>query len=423
MSEGVVNPTEEGDYFCNTVLALNAGSSSLKFGLYWTVEDYWIERGQISGLGHEAKFTSDTQSPAPKLPSKASLTDALDALFDWLEKLRQMPEIDVVGHRFVHGGTRFVDSVIVDDSVAAELESLSWLAPLHMPSALSVLRRTRQVMRSIPSIACFDTAFHASLPDVEARMPIPLALHESGFRRYGFHGLSYEFVVNELAEYMPHLKASFPRRIVAAHLGSGSSLCAIFDGKSIATTMGFSTLDGLPMATRTGSIDPGAVIALQRTAGMSLEQLENLHYHEGGLLALSGFTGDMRMLLDSDRPAAKAAVDYYCYWAARHVASLTCALGGLDALVFTGGIGENASAIRSKIIGHLDWLGLVCAEEANTTHALRISPSQAKVPIYVLRAGEDRSMVNHVGDALHRWRVNFFAKLDASSPSPGAATS
>ena len=216
-----------------------------------------------------------------------------------------------------------------------------------------VLREMRRVAPQVPNIACFDTAFHATQPELETRLPIPRDYFDRGYRRYGFHGLNYQHVV----EALPRLTGQpLPRRLLAAHLGSGASMCAILDGRSVATTMGFSTADGLVMGTRTGSIDPGVLVALMRDDHLSLDQLEDLLYRRSGLLGLSGISPDMRVLLASDRPEAREAVDYYCYSAARHAASLVPALGGLDAIVFTGGVGENAAPVRAKILAHLSWL-------------------------------------------------------------------
>ena len=242
---------------------------------------------------------------------------------------------------------------MVDDAVQRDSERRRSLAPLNLPFGLGVLREMRRVAPDVPQIACFDTAFHATQPELATRLPLPRAYFDKGYRRYGFHGLNYEHVVDAL----PKLSGKpLPRRLLAAHLGSGASMCAILDGRSVATTMGFSTADGLVMGTRTGSIDPGVLVALMRDEHLSLEGLEDLLYRKSGLLGLSGISPDMRVLLASDRPEAREAVDYYCYSAARHAASLIPVLGGLDAIVFTGGVGENAEPVRRRILDHLRWL-------------------------------------------------------------------
>jgi acetate kinase len=292
-----------------TILAVNAGSSSLKY----------------------AVFGDD-------------LTELARG-----EGMPQAEGIAAAGHRIVHGGTKFITPVLVDDAVMAELEALTPLAPLHMPPGLAALRRVRAMLPDVPHVACFDTAFHATQLEIETRLPLPREFFEQGYRRYGFHGLSYEHIVHALPK-------PLPRRVIAAHLGAGASLCAILDGKSVATTMGYSTLDGPVMATRSGSIDPGAVIAIMRDKRLGVEGMEDLLYRKSGLLGLSGLSGDMRELLASDAPEAAAAIERFCYSAARHAASLAPALGGVDAMVFTGGIGENTATIRDRILDHLAWL-------------------------------------------------------------------
>jgi acetate kinase len=276
-----------------------------------------------------------------------------------------------IGHRIVHGGTRYVSPIVVTDDIQNDLEALRALAPLHLPFGLSVLKEMRRVAPDVANVACFDTAFHATQPELATRLPLPRRYFDKGYRRYGFHGLNYEHVVDALPK-------PLPRRLLAAHLGSGASMCAILDGKSVATTMGFSTADGLVMGTRTGSIDPGVLIALMRDEHLSLEGLEDLLYRKSGLLGLSGISADMRDLLASPKPEAREAVDYYCYSAARHAASLVPAMGGLDAVVFTGGVGENAEPVREKILGHLSSFGL------------------KRDQVHIVRADEELTIARHV---------------------------
>jgi acetate kinase len=335
-------------------LVLNAGSSSLKFAVYGAGLDF-ILKGQVSGIGSKPRLEVDGHAPRDE-PDVTTPSEGLLVALEWLSDHGHEPEsFNGIGHRIVHGGTHYVTPVIVNDAVQHDLEALRALAPLHLPFGLGVLREMRRVAPQVPSIACFDTAFHATQPELATRLPIPRGYFDKGYRRYGFHGLNYEHVV----EALPRLTGKpLPRRILAAHLGSGASMCAIFDGKSVATTMGFSTADGLVMGTRTGSIDPGVLVALMRDEHLSLDQLEDLLYRKSGLLGLSGISGDMRILLASDRTEAIEAVDYYCYSAARHAASLVPALGGLDAIVFTGGVGENAGPVRARILTHLKWLGV-----------------------------------------------------------------
>jgi acetate kinase len=246
---------------------------------------------------------------------------------------------------------------------------------------------------AVPQIACFDTAFHAGQPEVATRLPLPAAYHERGYRRYGFHGLNYEHVVSAL----PGMTGRpLPRRLLIAHLGNGSSMCAVAQGRSLATTMGYSTADGLVMGTRSGAVDPGLLIALMRDEGLDAAGLEDLLYRRSGLLGLSGISSDMRTLLASERPEAQAAVDAYCYWAARHAGSLVTVLGGLDALVFTAGIGENAAPVRARIVARLAWLGLALDPERNAANAPTLSPAGAARPVYIVPANEELTIARHV---------------------------
>jgi acetate kinase len=335
-------------------LVLNAGSSSLKFTVFEANGLKESNRGQISGIGTSPVFeTSDGQK---ELPKDTAYLDGLKLLLGWLGS-NEIPtsSLGAVGHRVVHGGTKFVSPMIVTDDTQAELEKLRALAPLHLPFGLGVLREARMLLPNMPHVACFDTAFHATQPTLATLLPLPRSYYAKGYRRYGFHGLNYQHVVDALPK---QTGKPLPRRLLAAHLGSGASMCAILDGKSVGTTMGFSTADGLVMGTRTGSIDPGVLVALLRDEHLDIPQLEDLLYRKSGLLGLSGISSDMRVLLASEKPEAKEAIDYYCYSAAKHAGSLITNLGGLDAVVFTGGVGEHAAPIRDKIMSHLHWLGL-----------------------------------------------------------------
>lgn len=353
----------------STVLLLNAGSSSLKFALHADDEDGAIASGQVAGIGGKAIFS--TGKEAAVLAGSADHAAALGVIFDHIGD--RLGDVAGIGHRIVHGGAKYTAPVIIDERVLADLESIKRLAPLHMPPGLDVLNGARRLAPGLPNVACFDTAFHATQPDVATRLPLPDAYHQRGYRRYGFHGLSYEHVV----EVLPRLTGEpLPRRLIAAHLGHGSSLCAILEGRSIATTMGYSTADGLIMGTRTGSIDPGVLLALMRE-GLDANGIEHLLYRESGLLALSGFSADMKTLMAYNTAGARKAIDHYCTFAARHAGSLAVALGGLDAMVFTGGIGENAKPIRDRVVAHLS----------------RIFPN---LPIYIVGADEERVMARHL---------------------------
>jgi len=335
----------------HSILVLNAGSSSLKFAIYAGLEQRL--KGQVSGIGSMPRLEVDGH-PTKDVPQVTTPTEGLLVAVAWLADNGHEPEsFNGIGHRIVHGGTRYVVPTVVNDAIQHDLEALRALAPLHLPFGLGVLKEMRRIAPEVPNIACFDTAFHATQPELATRLPIPRSYFGRGYRRYGFHGLNYEHVVTALPKATGR---PLPRRLLAAHLGSGASMCAIFDGKSVATTMGFSTADGLVMGTRTGSIDPGVLVALMRDEHLTLEALEDLLYRKSGLLGLSGISPDMRILLASDRTEAIEAVDYYCYSAARHAASLIPALGGLDAIVFTGGVGENAGPVRARILSHLKWL-------------------------------------------------------------------
>ena len=341
------------------IVTFNAGSSSLKYAVF----DGGLEQvlaGQVAGYGSEA------------------LRAALAAIEAKGFELRNCAGI---GHRIVHGGTRYIAPVCVDEKTQNDLETLRKLAPLHMPYGLGALAALRKLAPDVPHFACFDTAFHAGRDDLHTRLPLPRAYHERGYRRYGFHGLNYEHVVRELPR---QTGESLPRRLLAAHLGNGSSMCAILDGKSVETTMGFSTADGLLMGTRTGAIDPGVLIALMRDEGLSAEGLEDLLYRRSGLLGISGVSSDMRELLASPAPEAAEAVGAYCYQAARYAGSLAVAMGGIDAIVFTGGIGENAAPVREKIMMQLSFLGL-SAEQ-----------------VHVVMANEELTIAQHVSVLLRK---------------------
>lgn len=317
-----------------TILVVNAGSSTLKFAVF------------------------DRPAGALKLRFKDQVEgtgdDALEALFVRLaQKGIEVRQLTGAGHRIVHGGTEFSQPVIVDDTIEAKLNALRPLAPLHQPYGLDALQAMRVRAPEVPQVACFDTAFHATQPEIATRFPLPRSYFERGYRRYGFHGLNYEHVVRALPL---ETGQPLPRRLLVAHLGNGASLCAVLDGRSIATSMGYSTLDGLVMGTRPGALDPGLILAIMKDDRLTPEEMERILYKESGLLALSGLTSDMRSLLESPMPDARAAIEAYCYWAARQAASLIAAMGGIDAMVFTGGVGENAEPVRARVINHLSWI-------------------------------------------------------------------
>ncbi len=381
-------------------LVLNAGSSSLKFAVFAGSALGQILHGQVDGLGSTPGFSAkwpdgkDHPGAAPALPQHAGHAKALDAVLGWLGDNGNGPEtLAGSGHRIVHGGDIYTGPVIVDDHVLANLDKLRSKAPLHLPFGIAALRRIRELAPELPQVACFDTAFHADQPETDVRLPLPQKFHEKGYHRYGFHGLNYEHVVAAL----PDLTGRpLPKRLLIAHLGSGASMVAVRDGTGVATTMGYSTADGLVMSTRAGALDPGVLIALMRDEGLELNELEDLLYRQSGLLGLSGISGDMRVLLASENPRARAAVDYYCYWAARHAGSLITALGGIDGLVFTAGVGENAAPVRAGIVNHLNWLDVVIENRRNVEGEMEISPPAATCPVWIIKANEELAIAHHV---------------------------
>ncbi len=390
----------------SSILVLNAGSSSLKFAVFdaSSSEPALKLGGQVSGLGSTPRFKAHDAGGTElvrkdiKPASGFGHPEAHKHVMQWLTGQGVEPTaLAGVGHRIVHGGTRYTAPTLVDDAIQTGLEELRALAPLHLPFGLGALRRMRELAPGVPQVACFDTAFHASQPELATRLPLPMEYEDKGYRRYGFHGLNYEHV----ADVLPKLAhRPLPRRLLVAHLGNGASMCAVKDGKSIATSMGYSTADGLVMGTRTGAIDPGVLIALMRDEGAGIEDLEDLLYRKSGLLGLSGFSSDMRELLASDDPRAGDAIDYYCYWAARYAGSLVTVLGGLDGLVFTGGIGENAAPVRAKILDQVRWLGLVYDEDRNAQNLPEISPSGAVCPVWIVKANEELTIARHVQNML-----------------------
>lgn len=372
-----------------TILVLNAGSSSIKFSVY----DTGLApgpHGQVEGIGTAPRLSlrglpgggaTDTPIDPARFPGHAG---AFRVIHDWLVAHHAGEgELAAIGHRVVHGGTAHDRPVRLDAGVIAGLEALVPLAPLHQPHALAAIHAAAAVAPGLPQIACFDTAFHRAQPALAQLYALPRALTEAGIRRYGFHGLSYEYIVSALP---PELAAG---RVVVAHLGSGASMCAIAAGRSVASTMGFTALDGLPMGTRSGNLDPGVVLYLLQQQGMSAAEVEALLYRRSGLLGVSGLSGDMRALLASDRPEAAEAVALFAYRVARELGSLVAALGGLDGLVFTAGIGERAAPVREAVIRHSAWLGLALDPAANAAHGPRISPAGATPSAWVIPTDEN----------------------------------
>jgi acetate kinase len=381
----------------NAVLVLNSGSSSIKFGLFDIAgEPKLLCKGLLDEHDAKPRLTVSDASGNALLenhrPAAGSDGGALADIFEWSEKYLAGGTLRAVGHRVVHGGRDFVGPVEITDAVIAALAALTPLAPLHQPRCLSPMRAIRSLRPKLTQIACFDTAFHHGLEPVVSRFAIPRRFDEQGIRRYGFHGLSFEFIAGRLAE----ISAALPgKRTVAAHLGNGASLCAMRNGRSVDTTMGLTPLDGLMMGTRCGSIDPGVLLYLQQSQGMSVDQLEHMLYQESGLLGVSGLSADMRVLLASDDPRAAEAVELFSFRVAREVAAMATTLGGLECLVFTGGIGEHSGEIRRRICDRLQWLGVRLDPSANERASESASAGDSEVDILIIPTSEETTIARH----------------------------
>ncbi len=391
------------------ILVLNAGSSSLKFALFEAGGAAngrgvaLLLRGQIEGIGRAPRFLPDAAgahavraAPAPE--DLAAVTDhagALGLLLDWLERETAGLALAAAGHRVVHGGGRFTAPTRITAEVLDYLAGLEALAPQHQPHNLAAIRALAARLPDLVQVACFDTAFHASQPSVATTLTLPAQLRAKGLRRYGFHGLSYEHIASVLPELYRERGEAPPAKVVVAHLGNGASLCAIEDGRSVATTMGFSTLDGLVMGTRSGAQDPGVILYLLREEGLDFEGLTDLLYNRSGLLGLSGFSADMRDLQASDAAGARLAVEVFCYRLSRELGSLVAALGGLDALVFTGGIGERAAPVRAQVCRRAAWLGLELDEAANERHGPLLSAAGSRVKAWAVPTNEELVIARH----------------------------
>jgi acetate kinase len=384
----------------DAIAVLNAGSSSIKFSLFALrgAELALTHRGQIEGLYTAPHFVA--KDPAGKVEAEKSWGEgvklghagALDHLVAFLRERLAGNRLAGVGHRVVHGGLEYTRPVRLDGGVLLALEKFVPLAPLHQPHNLAPIRLLLERLPDLPQIACFDTSFHRSNPELAQMFALPLELHEQGVRRYGFHGLSYEYVASVLPTFDAAAAAG---RTVVLHLGNGSSMCAIRGGKSIASTMGFTAVDGLPMGTRCGSIDPGVLLYLMDQRGMDARAIEKLIYSQSGLLGVSGLSSDMRTLLDSEEPRAKLAVDLYLYRIRRELGSLAAALGGLDAIVFTAGIGENAAVLRERVCRDAAWLGIELDAAANAKGGPRISAPGSGASAWVVPTNEELMIARH----------------------------
>ena len=394
-------------------LVLNAGSSSLKFSVFrqQSSSDHLetLLSGQISGIGSLARFEA---KGADRQPLAEHVWDDKDSLcrdtllqyvLRWIRSTLVEDEIVAVGHRVVHGGRTLGKPMRVSPKLLEKLDSLVPLAPLHQPHNLAPMRILAKNFPDLEQVACFDTAFHSQQPWLARTYALPQALTDEGVCSYGFHGLSYEYVTGQLLETRPDLA---DKHIVICHLGNGSSICAVKGGQSMDTSMGFSALDGLPMGTRTGSLDPGVILYLMREKQMGLEALEDLLYKQSGLLGVSGLSNDMKVLQESDDPQAAKAVELFCFRVAKEVAALASSMGGLDALVFTAGIGENAPQIRAMISERLAWLGVNIDAGANARKAYDISGPDSRVPVFVVPTNEEMMIAKHTINVLGQMMGN-----------------
>jgi acetate kinase len=391
----------------DALLTLNAGSSSIKFALF--KRDAPVPArpelvGQIDGIGARPHIKAkDAQGHSLddvdlRLSGDGQHRQALGFLVKWLRDHEADWRIAGVGHRVVHGAESYSQPICIDDAHLARLREFIPLAPLHQPHNLAGIEAMRAAMPGIPQVACFDTAFHRSQPPIAQLFALPRRITAQGVRRYGFHGLSYEYIADVLPRYLDEKRAN--GRVIVAHLGNGASMCGMVGRKSQASTMGFTAVEGLMMGTRTGALDPGVLLYLMDYDGMDVKALTNLLYKESGLLGVSGISPDMRVLLASDRPEAKEAVDLFCYRIVREIGSLAAAIGGLDALVFTGGIGEHAAPVREQVCKELGWLGLELDVAANDSAAQCISTAASLVAALVLPTNEEWMLARHTAELI-----------------------
>jgi acetate kinase len=381
------------------ILVLNAGSSSIKFGLFDTA-DTWaghLFAGEVADIGDkphltvkdmDSKIILDRSWPLPRKQE-----DILQDILGWTDERAGTDGLAAIGHRIVHGGSQFIAPVRLDQETIDQLSRLTPMAPLHQEACLVPVRALLSLRPNLMQIGCFDTAFHSALKPPVSRFALPRSYEESGIRRYGFHGLSYEFIAGRLKEISPALAG---KRTVVAHLGSGASLCAMRNGRSLDTTMGFTPLDGLMMGTRCGTIDPGILLYLLRERGMSAEDLEQLLYHKSGLLGVSGISSEMRALLSSSDRRAAEAVELFAFEVAKAICTMALTLEGLDCLVFTGGIGEHAAKVRAMVCNRLHWMGLELDPQANNVDADVISLDSSSVETRVIRTSEETSIARQV---------------------------
>ena len=402
----------------DTILVVNAGSSSVKFQVFAVDGDGGLQRqlkGHMDGIGSRPRLRATgakgdaLADRAYPIEAVADVSAALMVAGSWLrDELRITPM--AVGHRVVHGGPDCDRPIPVDHGLVARLERYIALAPLHQPHNLAPIKSLLANFPTLPQVACFDTAFHRGHDGVADQYAIPYQLYEEGVRRYGFHGLSYEYIARTLPKVAPEITAG---RVIVAHLGSGASMCALKGGRSVESTMGFTALDGLPMGTRPGQIDPGVVLYLMSEKRMDAGKVQDFLYRDCGLKGLSGVSNDMRELLESRDPRASFAIDYFAYRVGLSAGMLAAALQGIDAFVFTAGIGENSNAIRARVAEKLAWLGVSLDPTENAKHALKISQRGSRVPVYVIPTDEERMIAEHTLSVL--WATNSNAKREIAS--------
>jgi acetate kinase len=389
----------------DTILVVNAGSSSVKFQIFGVEGARELKRlvkGQIDGIGTKPRLAAQAEDKSSLIDRSYSRTDvadvpaAISTVAEWLRETQNFNLI-AVGHRVVHGGPKYDRPVLIDRAVVAELERYVSLAPLHQPNNLAPIRTLLTRRPDLAQVACFDTAFHRGHSAVADHFAIPLRFYAEGVRRYGFHGLSYEYIAERLREVAPAVAMG---RVIVAHLGSGASMCALSGGRSVESTMGFTALDGLPMGTRPGQIDPGVLLYLLTEKGLDPGAVQHLLYHDSGLKGLSGISNDMRELQENADPAAALAVDYFVYRVVLHAGMLAAALGGIDAFVFTAGIGENSATIRARVAEKLAWLGAEFDAAANAARNSLISQPHSRVALYVIPTDEELMIARHTHSLL-----------------------
>jgi acetate kinase len=369
------------------VLTLNAGSSSLKVALYPATGERPLATGIVDRIGPEGilRLKDAAGGDIARPGDLSSHAGALQSVLDSLRAAFPGLSLAAIGHRVVHGGARHAAPVRIDAAILAELEALAPFAPLHQPHNLAGIHAAMAAFPGVPQVACFDTAFHRNHPWVNDTFALPREMYERGVRRYGFHGLSYDYIAGELARIAPGLAAG---RVVVAHLGNGASACAIQNGRSVASTMGFSALDGLPMGTRCGQLDPGVMLWMM-DQGMSAPEISDLLYKRSGLLGLSGISNDMRALEASDAPEAAQAIDYFVFRLQREIGGLAASMGGIDALVFSGGIGENSALIRARVCERMGWMGIEIDHARNASNARVVSSELARTTVMVIPTDEE----------------------------------